>query len=162
MVCINNLACNTLVQGRPFPYTGYVMRRPNARENYNFPPTVFPDDWAVSHRVDIDPEAASDRLPFCHRFVGVWPNIPCVPISNADDYNASFGFNTSNECPRGRGRGRDCALLRLGQKAREEKAADVRTRMLQEQTQNLKDRVRYGLVFATVESYEPEAEPTRF
>jgi len=59
-VQIQNLACDTLVQGRHFPHLGYIMRRPNAREMYNFPRTVFPDNWAVSHNADIDPEAVSD------------------------------------------------------------------------------------------------------
>jgi len=139
MVRIHNLACDTLVQGRPFPHLGYVMRRPKAKKNYNFPPTVFPDDWAVSHRVDVDPEAVSDRPPIFHRFVGVWANIRCVAICNADDYNASFRLNNSTECPRGRGRGQVCALLRLGQAARERSEAEALDHTLQEQLQNPED-----------------------
>jgi len=56
---------------------------------------VFPDDWAVSHREDIDSEAVSDRPPFGHRFVGVWPDIKCVPITNADGTDNIFGRNRS-------------------------------------------------------------------
>jgi len=93
MIRVHNLACDTLVQGRPFPYVGYAMRRPNARELYDFPQLVFPDGWAVSHREDIDPEAASDRPPFGHRFVGVWSNIKCVPITNVDGTDNVFGRN---------------------------------------------------------------------
>jgi len=70
MIYVHNLACDTLVQGRPFPHIGYVMRRPNARELFDFPRLVFPDGWAVNHRQDVDPEAVSDRPPFGHRFVG--------------------------------------------------------------------------------------------
>jgi len=95
MVRIHNLACDTLVQGRPFPHVGYTMRRPNAKELHDFPRTVFPDDWAVSHREDIDPEAVSDRPPFGHRFVGIWPDIKCVPITNADGTDNFFGRNRS-------------------------------------------------------------------
>jgi len=119
IVHIHNIACDTLIQGRPFPHLGYVMRRPNARENYNFPRTVFPDDWVVTHRADVDPEAVSDRPPFCQIFLGVWPNIRCVPISNADDYNASYGLNTNTDCPRGRGRGQECLNARMGREVRE-------------------------------------------
>jgi len=49
----------------------------------------------VNHRQDIDPEAVSDRAPFGHRFVGVWPNIQCVPIANADGTDNVFGRNRS-------------------------------------------------------------------
>jgi len=56
---------------------------------------VFPDEWAVSHREDIDPEAVSDRPPFGHRFMGVWPEIKCVPITNADGTDNVFGRNRS-------------------------------------------------------------------
>jgi len=47
----------------------------------------------VSHREDIDPEAVSDRPSFGHRFVGVWPDIKCVPITNADGTDNIFGRN---------------------------------------------------------------------
>jgi len=49
----------------------------------------------VNHRQDIDPEAVSDRAPFGHQFVGVWPNIQCVPIANADGTDNVFGRNRS-------------------------------------------------------------------
>jgi len=75
MIRVHSLACDTLVQGRLFPHVGYIMRKPNAREMHDFPRAVFPDDWAVSHREDIDPESVSDRPPFCHQFMGVWPNV---------------------------------------------------------------------------------------
>jgi len=65
------------------------MRQPNARELYDFPRLVFLTGWAVSHREDIDP----DKPPFGHRFVGVWPDIKCVPITNADGTNNIFGRN---------------------------------------------------------------------
>jgi len=65
------------------------MCRPNARELYDFPRLVFPDGWAVNHQKDTDPEAVSDRPPFGHRFVGVWPDIKCVPITNADGQTIS-------------------------------------------------------------------------
>jgi len=95
MIRVHNLACDTLVQGRPFPHVGYLMRTPNARELHYFPRMVFPDEWAVSHREDIDPEAVSDRPPFGHRFVGVWPKIKCVPITNSDGTNNVFRRNRS-------------------------------------------------------------------
>jgi len=66
------------------------MRKPNARELYDFPRLVFPDGWAVNHRQDIDPEAVSDRPPFDHRFVGVWPD---MPITNTDGTDNIFGRN---------------------------------------------------------------------
>jgi len=66
MIRVHNLACDTLVQGRPFPHISFNMRRPNARELYEFPRLVFPDKWAVSHRKDINAEAASDQPPFGH------------------------------------------------------------------------------------------------
>jgi len=69
------------------------MHKPNARELYDFPRLVFPDGWAVNHRQDIDPEAVSDRPSFGHRFVGVWPDIKCVPITNADGTDNIFGRN---------------------------------------------------------------------
>jgi len=69
------------------------MRKPNARELYDFPRLIFPDGWAVNHRQDIDPEAVSDRPPFGHRFVGVWPDIKYVPITNADGIDNIFGRN---------------------------------------------------------------------
>jgi len=69
------------------------MRRPNARELYDFPRLVFPNGWAVHHRQDIDPEAVSYRPPFGHRFVDVWPDIQCVPITNADGSDNLFGRN---------------------------------------------------------------------
>jgi len=72
------------------------MRRPNTRELYDFPRLVFPDGWAVNHRQDINPEAVSDRPPFGHRFVGVWPDIKCVTITNADGSDNIFGRNRSN------------------------------------------------------------------
>jgi len=81
---VQNLACDTLVQRRPFPHVGYVMGRPNARELHDFPRLVFPDGWAVNHRQDVDPVLVSDRPPFGHRFVGIWPDIQCVPITNRD------------------------------------------------------------------------------
>jgi len=49
----------------------------------------------VNHRHDIDPEAVSDRPPFGHRFVGVWPDIKCVPITNVDGTDNDFGRNRS-------------------------------------------------------------------
>jgi len=61
MIRVDNLACDTLVRGGPFPHVGYVMRKPNAREMHYYPRTVFPNDWAVSHREDIDPDFVSDR-----------------------------------------------------------------------------------------------------
>jgi len=54
MIRVHNLACDTLVQGQPFPHVGYAMHRPNVRELHDFTRTVFPDDWAVSNREDID------------------------------------------------------------------------------------------------------------
>jgi len=45
------------------------------------------------HRKDIDPEAVSDRPLFGHRFVGVWPDTKCVPITNADGTDNIFGRN---------------------------------------------------------------------
>jgi len=95
IIRVHNLACDTLVQGRPFPHVGYTMRRPNAREMHYFPRTIFPDDWAVSYRKDIDPESVFDRPPFGHRFVGVWPDIRCVPITNSDGSDNMFGQNRS-------------------------------------------------------------------
>jgi len=49
----------------------------------------------VNHRQDIDPEAVSDRPPFGHQFVGVWPDIKYVPITNADGTDNIFGRNRS-------------------------------------------------------------------
>jgi len=95
MIRVHNLACATLVQGRSFPHVSYVMRRPNARELYDFPRFVFPEGWAVNHRQYADPESVSDRPPFGHRFVGVWPNLQCVPISNRDESDNLFGHNRS-------------------------------------------------------------------
>jgi len=95
MIRVHNLGCDTLVHGRPFAHVGYAMRRLNVRELYDFPRLVFPDRWAVNHRQDIDPEAVSDRAPFGHRFVGVWPDIKCVPITNADGSDNTFGRNRS-------------------------------------------------------------------
>jgi len=71
------------------------MRRLNARELFDFPLLVFPDRWAVNHRQDIDPEAVSDRPPFGHRFVGQWPGIQSVPITNNDGSDNNFGRNRS-------------------------------------------------------------------
>jgi len=71
------------------------MRQPNARKLYDFPRLVFPDEWAVFHREHIDPEAVSDQPPFGHPFVGVWPDIRCVPIANADGTDSTFGRNRS-------------------------------------------------------------------
>jgi len=71
------------------------MRKKNARELNDFPRLVFPDGWAVNHRQDIDPEVVSDRPSFGHRFVGVWPDIKCVPITNADGTDNIFGRNQS-------------------------------------------------------------------
>jgi len=48
MIQIHNIACDTLVKGRTFAHVGHIMRKPNEREKYQFPRTVFPDDWAVS------------------------------------------------------------------------------------------------------------------
>jgi len=95
MIRVHKLACDTLVQGRPFPHVGYNMRRPNARELYDFPRLVFPDEWAVSHIEYIEPEAVSNRPLFGHRFKGVWPDIRCVPITNADGTDKTFGRNRS-------------------------------------------------------------------
>jgi len=95
MVRVHNLSCDTLVRGKSFPHIGYAMRRPNARELYDFPRLVFPDGWAVNHRQDVDTEAVSDRPPFGHRFVGVWPNIQCVPIANRDGSKNLFSRNRS-------------------------------------------------------------------
>jgi len=85
----------------------------------------------VSHRVDVDPEAVSDRPPFCHRFLGVSPNIRCVPITNFDDHNESVRLNTSTECPRGSGCGQEWALLRMGRAARERAEAAARAVQLE-------------------------------
>jgi len=71
------------------------MRRPNARELYDFPRLVFPDGWAVNYRQDVDPEAVSDRPPFGHHFVGIWPNVQCVLIANRDESDNLFGRNRS-------------------------------------------------------------------
>jgi len=95
MICVHNLGCDTLVQGRPFPHVRYNMRRPNTKELYDFPRLVFSDGWAVIHRQDIDLEAVSDRAPFGHQFVGVWSNIQCVPIANAEGTDNVFGRNRS-------------------------------------------------------------------
>jgi len=49
--------------------TAHSLRRHMIRvQNFScdFPRTVFPDDWAVSHREDVNPEAVPDRPPFCH------------------------------------------------------------------------------------------------
>jgi len=128
MVKIYNIACDTLVQGCLFLHLGYVMRRPNARENYNFPRTVRPDDWVITHRVDVDPEAVSNRPPFCHRFVGVWPNIRCMPISNADGSNALFGKITTVNPPR-RGRGQECLIVKICREARERERGEKEHRV---------------------------------
>jgi len=81
LVRIHDLGCDTIVKGRPFPHIGYVRRRANACERHDISRTVFPDDWAVTQPMDVDPEAVFDHPPFCHRFVGAWPNIRCVHIS---------------------------------------------------------------------------------
>jgi len=96
MIRVHNIACDTLVQGKPFPHVGYVVRRPNAREIHDFPHLIFPGGWAVNHRQDEDPESVSDRPPFGHRFVGVWPNLQCVPITNRDGSDNLFGLNRSS------------------------------------------------------------------
>jgi len=44
LIQVHNLSCDTIVQGRPFPHTGHVMRRPNDREIHQFPRTIFPGD----------------------------------------------------------------------------------------------------------------------
>jgi len=36
LIQIPNISCDTLVQGRPFPHVGYVMRKPNEREKHKF------------------------------------------------------------------------------------------------------------------------------
>jgi len=95
LIRVHNLAGDTLVQGRPFPHVGYVMRRPNARELHDFPRLVFPYGWAVNHRQDVDPEVVSHRPPFGHRFVGIWLDIQCVPITNSDGSDNLFGRNRS-------------------------------------------------------------------
>jgi len=95
MIRVHNLACDTLVQGRPFPHIRYVMRLPIARGLFDFPRLVFPDGWAVNYRQDVDPEAVSDKPPFGHRFVGQWPGIQCVPITNNDGSDNTFGRNRS-------------------------------------------------------------------
>jgi len=88
---VHNLSCDTIVQDRFFPHIQHVMRRPNERERHQFPRTVFPDDWAVSQRPDVDPAEVSDRPPPHYRFVGSWPNIRCAPICNADRSDNLFG-----------------------------------------------------------------------
>jgi len=95
MIRVHNLACDTLVQGRLIPHVGYIMRRPNARELYDFPCLVFPKGWAVNYRQDVDPQAVSDRPPFGHRLVGVRPDVQCVPIMNPDGSDHLFGRNRS-------------------------------------------------------------------
>jgi len=93
MIRMHNLACDTLVQGRPFPHVGYAMRHPNTRKLYNYPRLIFPDVWAVNHQQDVDPESVSDRPPFGHQFVGVWLNLQCVTITNKDGSDNLFGGN---------------------------------------------------------------------
>jgi len=66
LIQIHNLSCDTLVQGRSFPHVGYVMRKPNEREKYQFPRAVFPSEWAVSQRPDVNPDEVSDRPPPHH------------------------------------------------------------------------------------------------
>jgi len=91
MVQVHNLACDTLVQGRPFPHFGYVMKQPNAREQYNFPCIVFPDDWAVSHHAHIDlklcltmPHSAIDSWE-CGLIAGACPSaMPTDPTPSFD------------------------------------------------------------------------------
>jgi len=97
LIQIHNISCNTLVQGRPFPHLGYMMRKPNERERHQFPRSVFPDEWAVSQRPDIDPADVSDRPPPHHRFVGRWPNVCCVPICNADGTDNLFGLSREHD-----------------------------------------------------------------
>jgi len=96
MIQVHNIACDTLFQGRPFPHVGHVMKRPNEREKCQFPRTVFPDDWAVSHRPDVNPACVrSTTTPPPIR--GRWPNISCIPIFNADGTDNFFGLNRSND-----------------------------------------------------------------
>jgi len=75
LIQIHNISCDNLVQVRPFPYVGYVMGRPNERKKFQFPRSVFPSQWAVFQRPDIDPVDLSDQSPPHHRFVGRWPNV---------------------------------------------------------------------------------------
>jgi len=90
LIQVHNLSCDTIVQGHTFPHTGHVMRRPNYRKKHQFPRTIFPSDWAVSQRPDVDPVDVSDQPPPHHRFVGSWPNTRCVPICKADGTDNLF------------------------------------------------------------------------
>jgi len=40
-----------------------------------------------------NPKSVFDRPPFDHRFVGAWPDIRCVPITNTDGSDNIFGRN---------------------------------------------------------------------
>jgi len=93
------------------------MRRANACERPDFPRTVFPDGWAISHKADINPEAVSDWPPFCHKFEGEWSNIQVVPIRNINQGVSFFG--------RGRGRGYVLAQLLLASQEKDAATAQA-------------------------------------
>jgi len=63
LIQFHNILCDTIVQGRLFPHVGYMMRRPKEREKYQLLQAVFPSEWAVSQRPDIDPADVSDCPP---------------------------------------------------------------------------------------------------
>jgi len=76
------------------------MRRLNEREKYQIPRAVFPSEWAVYQRPDVDPAEVSDRPPPHHRFVGRYLNVSCVPICNADGIDNMFGVNRDHDTTR--------------------------------------------------------------
>jgi len=131
------------------------MRRANVPERHDFSRTVFPDDWAESQRDDVDPEAVCDHPPFCHRFVGAWPNIRCVPIQNNDEYLSLSSRNVQAEG----GRGRGFILLSMRQEARERKEAADRAFQLEEAAKDREYHRRYGRSFVNIEP-NPYAIPT--
>jgi len=97
LIQVHNLSCDTIVQGHSFLHTEHVMRRPNDREKHQFLRTIFPGDWAVSQRPDVDPVDVSDQPPPHHRFIGLWANIRCVPICNAYGADNLFGRNHTHD-----------------------------------------------------------------
>jgi len=123
---VHNLGCDTFVKGYPFPHTGYVMRRATAREREDFPRITFPDDWAVSHRADIDPGAVSDHPPFVtfSRGSGL-TYCGCVLIRNDDR-----GVVVS-----GGGRGKTCLLLQIGLDAEARRTRNEATALAAEKTE---------------------------
>jgi len=108
---------------------------------------MFHDDWAVSYWANIDPEAVSDRPPFCHVFDGEWPNIQCVPIRNEDRGVVVSG--------RGRGHGRTCALLQVGLEAEARRTRDEAVALAAEKTELDEYHRKYGPTFVTIESDDP-------